>query len=457
VRTGVGLRARVTFFFGFGALLLSTILATLTYELTRSYLLRQREQSVTRQAFVNAGSVRRSLLASGTDLPTLLTTLDTQGDSHPVLLNRGRWFAETLAFGRDALPAELRDVVAGGEAAKQRFDRRGAPQLAVGVPLLTVEAAYFEIFPLQEVERGLTALRNSLIAAAFVTTLGGIAVGRWASRRLLRPVAAVSRAAAAIAGGRYDVRLEGAGDPDLDALATSFNQMTQALVARIEREARFASSVSHELRSPLTTLAAAAQVLESRRRDLPERSRAALDLLTAEIRRFQRLVEDLLEISRIDAGVADVRREPVHVAEFVMRAVRGATTADVPIEVAAEAGETVVEADKRRLERVVANLVANAEYYGGGVTRVSVEDSGATVRVAVEDSGPGVPEAERERIFERFARGGAAGRRRSGEGTGLGLSLVAEHVRLHDGRVWVEDRSGGGARFVVELPVDGHA
>jgi two-component system, OmpR family, sensor histidine kinase MtrB len=445
----------VTFFFAFGALLLSTILAALTYELTRSYLLRQREQSVTRQAFVNAGAVRRSLLATGTDLPTLLTTLDTQGGSHPLLLNRGRWFAESLAFGRDALPAALRDTVREGEAARQRFDRGGEPQLAVGVPLTTVEAAYFEIFPLQEVERGLTALRNSLIAAAAVTALAGLAMGRWASRRLLRPVSAVSRAAAAIAGGRYDVRLDPAGDPDLDQLATSFNQMTVGMVERIQREARFASSVSHELRSPLTTLAAAAQVLDSRRKDLPERSRAALDLLTAEIRRFQRLVEDLLEISRIDAGVADVRREPVLLAEFVMRAVQSATPADVPIHVAADLAETIVEADKRRLERVVANLVANAEYYAGGVTRVSVEGSGDMVRVAVEDAGPGVPAAERERIFERFARGDAAGRRRSGEGTGLGLSLVAEHVRLHDGRVWVEDREGGGARFVVELPVDG--
>jgi signal transduction histidine kinase len=115
-----------------------------------------------------------------------------------------------------------------------------------------------------------------------------------------------------------------------------------------------------------------------------------------------------------------------------------------------------VAADKRRLERVIANLVENAGYYGGGATRVVLSGNQAVVRLAVEDAGPGVPVAERERVFERFFRGSAAGRRRGsgGDGSGLGLSLVAEHVRLHGGRIWVEDGPGGrGARFVVELPV----
>jgi len=116
-----------------------------------------------------------------------------------------------------------------------------------------------------------------------------------------------------------------------------------------------------------------------------------------------------------------------------------------------------VAADKRRLERVIANLVENAANYGGGANRVQVERDGATLRISVEDEGPGVPPEERDAVFERFFRGSASGRRRSGgQGSGLGLALVAEHVRLHGGRVWVEDRPGGpGARFVVELPLAG--
>ncbi|MDQ6726821.1 MAG: sensor histidine kinase [Actinomycetota bacterium] len=101
----------------------------------------------------------------------------------------------------------------------------------------------------------------------------------------------------------------------------------------------------------------------------------------------------------------------------------------------------------------MANLVDNARLHGGGVRRVGVEQSSGWARIVVEDSGPGVAAGDRERIFERFARGGAAGRRSESDGTGLGLSLVREHVRLHQGRVWVEDADAGGARFVVELPV----
>src|SRR5439155_24248641 len=112
----------------------------------------------------------------------------------------------------------------------------------------------------------------------------------------------------------------------------------------------------------------------------------------------------------------------------------------------------IVRADKRRLERVVANLIENAENYGGGVVRMDLQRVNGVLRLGVEDAGPGVPDEERDRIFERFARGKAARRRGDTNGTGLGLSIVAEHVRLHRGRVWVEDRRGGGAPFVIELP-----
>lgn len=115
--------------------------------------------------------------------------------------------------------------------------------------------------------------------------------------------------------------------------------------------------------------------------------------------------------------------------------------------------------DKRRLERVIVNLVENAQGHGGGVRRVVVEPSNEdgrsadTVRICVEDNGPGVPLDHREQIFERFARAPRGPGVLDTGGVGLGLSLVVEHVRLHGGQVWIEDAAGGGARFVVELPV----
>ena len=228
--------------------------------------------------------------------------------------------------------------------------------------------------------------------------------------------------------------------------------MTSALGERIERDARFASAESHELRSPLTTLVTTVDVLCTRREELPGRAQAALDLLEADVRRFQRLVEDLLEISRINAGAAEVSLETVRPEELAVHALRSATASDVPLDVDPSVSRVMIHVDKRRMERVIANLVDNAQTHGGGMVRVTIEAEDGQVRLAVEDAGPGVPPDDRGRIFEPFVRGRAAGRRGSAEGTGLGLSLVAEHVRLHGGRVWAEDRPGGGARFVVELP-----
>src|SRR5690606_30936173 len=262
----------------------------------------------------------------------------------------------------------------------------------------------------------------------------------------------------ALAAGRLDTRLEASEDPDLRPIASSFNNMAQTLQDRIERDARFASDVSHELRSPLMTLAASIEVMENQRDDLPERARSALDLMSADIDRFQQLVGDLLEISRFDAGVVHLEVEEVHLAELVMQAVTHSSDVDVPVQLDADLAGVVVNADKRRIVRVSANQLDNAAKYGGGATSVALRRVREGVQIAVEDRGPGVPEEDRTRIFERFSRGGAAGRRGSSDGVGLGLALVAEHVSLHGGRVWVEDRADGeeGARFVVQLPVEEH-
>ena len=138
-----------------------------------------------------------------------------------------------------------------------------------------------------------------------------------------------------------------------------------------------------------------------------------------------------------------------------MQAVQASGNGNVPVALDSELAAVVVQADKRRLARVVANLLDNAQKYAEGATSVALRRVDDCVQIAIEDDGPGIPDDERDIVFERFARGGGAGRRGSGEGVGLGLALVAEHVRLHGGRVWVEDRGPDehGARFVVELPV----
>jgi signal transduction histidine kinase len=308
----------------------------------------------------------------------------------------------------------------------------------------------------------LSSIRLSLILGTIITTTLGVAAGSFAARRAVRPVGVAAQAAKAIAGGRLDTRLELTEDPDLSALATSFNDMASALERRIERDARFASDVSHELRSPLMTLSASLEVMEARRDEMPERAQSALDLLKSDVVRFQGLVEDLLEISRFDAGAVRLHSEELLVAEFVRQAVRISSLPDTPVDVSERSELVLINGDRRRLARVVANLIDNARIHGDGLPEVSIrivdaDDQPVTkVRIAVEDHGAGVPENERPLIFERFARGGVAGRRAGNDGAGLGLSLVDEHVRMHGGRVWVEDRLDGepGARFVIELDAE---
>jgi signal transduction histidine kinase len=458
VKLRLGLRARVTLAFALGAMLLSVLLSVATFALTRASLLRQREDVAREQAIRNAANVRNGLPRNPEDILGLLESLPQAQGSRPLLIYGREAFSTDVRTDEKILPQDLYDTVSGGQPGIMRYRLRddGVARLAVGVPIPSASAAYFEVTDLTELEDALRELSVSLTAAGVVTTLAGAALGSWAARRVLRPVADVGDAAEAIAGGRLDTRLEAYDDPDLGPLVASFNRMVEALEERIERDARFASDVSHELRSPLMTLAAAVQVLERRRDELSDRSRLAVDLLSAEIGRFQELVDDLLEISRFDAGAQTLDLDEVRLDQVVMEAVRASKSPAVPVEVDADLAGSVVVADKRRLMRVIANLLDNADKYAGGATSVALgEGPDGTVTITVEDDGPGVAREQRERIFDRFSRGSEAGRRGTGDGVGLGLALVAEHVRLHGGRVWVEAKNGrAGARFVVELPVE---
>jgi signal transduction histidine kinase len=456
----LGLRARITLAFALGSFALSGLLAGTTYLVTRQTLLNTRENAVMERAYINARLVSTRMESADVDVQVLLRGLQTPSGSRPVVEDGGRWIPLDFQFGENALPPALRATVEGGQAARMRYTFNGESELAIGIPLPAVDASYYEIVSMEELADTLRSLSVALVSAAAVCTLLGTTLGLVASRRAVRPLADAARAAEAIAGGRLDTRLHTSEDRDLARLTESFNDMAAALQARVERDARFASDVSHELRSPLMTLAASVEILNSRRDELPERAVAALDLLTADIARFQSLVEDLLEISRVDAGAIRLHLEDVSASEFVHNVV-AASGHRVPVVVAPDAAGVIIRADKRRLMRALANLLDNAAIHATGPQQVVVEadaagegDDPGWLRIAVDDDGPGVPPEERTLVFERFARGTGAGRRGFGDGAGLGLALVDEHVRLHGGRVWVEDPpSGQGARFVIELPV----
>jgi signal transduction histidine kinase len=459
----VGLRTRIFFMFGLGALFLACFLAAAAYSFTRSSVVDQRDTAAVDAAYRNAGTVQSELTTASGSVSTAAARLQSQGVQLFAINSSGVWTAPSTIYDPGEIPTELqRRVIDDGVASRMTTRIDGEPVLVIGIPLDVPETSYFEFVPMDDVASTLRSVLFSLLFAGFITTLAGALLGTLVASRAVRPLGDAAQAAQAIAGGRLDTRLEPTDDPDLRVLANAFNDMAAALQARVERDARFASDVSHELRSPLMTLAASVEVMQARRDDMPERAQAALDLLVADVTRFQGLVEDLLEISRFDAGAIRLNLEDLLVAEFVRQAVAVSSVPSTPVTVTERGERVVISGDRRRLARVVANLIDNARLHGGGDAAISVtepEGEGEPlghVWIIVEDHGAGVPPEERDLIFERFARGAVAGRRSSSDGAGLGLALVDEHTRMHGGRVWVEDRADGepGARFVLELPAE---
>ena len=458
----LGLRTRVLLMFSAGALLLAAFLAAAAYSFTRSSLLTQRDRTAIDEV-TNHANIAENALPGGAASALLL--LESQGVTNVVIWS-DQQFESRGTFDESDIPVALRDRVSVGEGTSPPTASRmvavvdGGPAIIVGLPLPS--GAYFEAVDIGDVDETLASVGLSLFFGALITSMFGVVIGWFAANRAVRPLADAAQAAQLIAGGRLDTRLEPSDDPDLRTLAQSFNDMASALQARVERDARFASDVSHELRSPLMTLAASVEVMQARRGDLPGRAQTALDLLASDVVRFQGLVEDLLEISRFDAGAIRLHREDLLVAELVRAAVAVSSVPQTSVHVSDRGESMVMQGDRRRLARVVANLIDNSRLHGGGEAEVYVseaENEGEPIGhvwIAVEDHGPGVPLEERDLVFERFARGAVAGRRSSSDGAGLGLALVDEHIRIHGGRVWVEDRRDGdtGARFVLELPAE---
>ncbi len=454
-----GMRSRVALTFALGALALSSAICGGIYFASRTVLIDEQIQTFRSQAFTNGVIVADALQSQAhPDIGVILSSLGP-AQSYSIFYRNGRppaypnFIAPTP---QQTPPPALVRAVLHGTPSEETYRQGTDIRYVVGFPIPSIKGSYIEDFDLSPLENTIHKILVALLIAAITTTLLGALLGMWAAGRAMRPLREVGDAAKAIAAGELDTRLETASASDLAALASSFNEMVDQLQDRIERDARFTSDVSHELRSPLTTLSASLGVLESRASEMPERAQRAVSLAGAEVRRFARMLSDLLEISRLDAGSNELVLDEVEVGELVQRtlsSIAGATGPQIPVAVEPEVESRHVLVDKRRFERIVGNLVENAGLYAGGATLVTVGLSGGSVRIGVEDHGPGIPPAERERIFERFSRGTSGRKRGVSDGAGLGLALVAEHARLHGGRVWVEEAAGGGALFVVELPM----
>lgn len=344
---------------------------------------------------------------------------------------------------------------------------RQQPGILVGSTLdLPGSAGRYELYigySLADAERTLQFVQQVLTIAGILLILLIGAVSWVVVRIVVAPVRVAADTSQRLAAGDFDVRIPERGQDVIATLARSFNGMADSLQDRISELAtlsqvqqRFVSDVSHELRTPLTTMKLAGDVLYDQREGFPPVAERTVELLHGQIGRFESLLADLLEISRHDAGSAELELEPVNLVRLAgdeIEAMRGIAEANGSrLTLSAPGGYFDAELDPRRIRRIVRNLLGNAIEHGDGREIVVTVDSNAcAVALAVRDYGHGMNSEEVVRVFDRFWRADPSRRRTLG-GTGLGLSIAQEDTALHHGWLQVWSMPGRGACFRLTLP-----
>ncbi|MFJ2027258.1 ATP-binding protein [Streptomyces sp. NPDC087897] len=352
----------------------------------------------------------------------------------------------------------------------QRVVKDGDAYLTVGMPVMTRVVAggravpsglvLYAVMPMANEETDIDAL----VTAARDGALPGLAVALvpalFAARSVLRPVRELRRAAHSMGGGQLDTRIAVRGRDEMADLARTFNASAARLEHSVQelkdagaRARRFASDVSHELRTPLAGMLAVTDVLDEDAGRLDPDTARAVRLISAETGKLALLVEDLMEMSRFDARVAELNTDEVDAAEAVRRTLSGRRWHD---RVVTDLPEGIrIRLDPRRFDVIVANLVGNALRHGAEPVTVRLSSRADTLVAEVRDHGPGIADTALPHIFDRFYKADAARSRSSG--SGLGLAITRENVRLHGGTIRAQNAPGGGALFTVEMPFEGPA
>lgn len=450
------LRRRLMIAFALVAGLSAAALAVASYFIVRETRLDDSVSSALEQSRFNIVLANETLGDNPTPakVDELLAQYERRGGFETVGAVNGREFSSTVSLGLDQVPDELKALVAQGQLAYERVDVSGTRYVVVGGRVDRANAQLYYFYSEEALWSDLGDLRNILLAGLAVLAVLGALVGTILARRLLAPVGRASVAAHSLAEGLLETRLPVESKDEFGAWAASFNEMADALEAKIRalseaqaRERRFTSDVSHELRTPLTALVAEASLLGEQLDRMPPDARRPAELLVNDVARLRDLVEDLMEISRLDAGEAQVREERVDLGSLVETTVRSRRWDD---RVRIEADDVVLRSDHRRLERIVANLVGNALEHGGRDVTVRVARDGVGPFVEVSDRGAGIPPDRLPHVFERFYKADSA---RAGPGSGLGLAIALENARLLDGDIDVWSEIGQGTRFTLRLPV----
>ncbi|MBI4899008.1 MAG: HAMP domain-containing histidine kinase [Actinobacteria bacterium] len=321
----------------------------------------------------------------------------------------------------------------------------------------------FFVFPMWQEQQTLRVVQQALITTSLAVVVGMMIIAYWVSRAVITPVRSARQAAERLASGQLADRMPVRGTDDLARLAVSMNYMASELQHRIRQleelsrlQQRFVADVSHELRTPLTTVRLAADVIYDGRESFPALENRSAVLMRRELDRFEALLADLLEISRFDAGAAELILDEQDLCELVRAEVDAlrplAATRGVDLELKLPDSTCAADIDQRRIGRVLRNLLTNAIEHGEGrPVEVEVALNQTAVALTVRDHGVGFDASDSHNVFERFWRADRA-RARSIGGTGLGLAIAMEDVRLHGGNLAAWGRPMRGAQFRVTLP-----
>ncbi|SDO27171.1 two-component system, OmpR family, sensor histidine kinase MtrB [Nakamurella panacisegetis] len=364
------------------------------------------------------------------------------------------------------VPADLKASVLEGNVAYQYTTVRNVPALVVGSPASTSTDTFsvFLIFSLAADQATAAVVRNTLLLGGAGLALALALIAVLVALQVVRPVRRAAAVAQRLAAGDLAERMPVKGPIELTALARSFNGMADAIRAQIRQleefgslQRRFTSDVSHELRTPVTTVRMAADLLYDSREDLPAHLGRSTELLVAELDRFETLLADLLEISRYDAGMAELSAEKVDIRGVIASCIAAsepiAANAGVKIRRTLPPKPVVAEIDSRRVERILRNLLNNAiDHADGSTVDVELVSDSDVLAITVTDHGVGLKPGEAGLVFNRFWRADPSRQRQTG-GTGLGLAISLEDARLHGGWLQASGGPGQGARFRLTLPL----
>nr|WP_176953840.1 HAMP domain-containing sensor histidine kinase [Streptomyces indicus] len=475
------LRLRLVVVFGLVALTAAVSASGIAYWLNREALLTRTQDAALNdfQEEMQSRAATLQLDPGQAELQDAANLMARSSQQYSVLLIAESADGQVLSakagtpatFTLDDVPASLQDAVnepqqsaSGGEATYRMFWQRtesgGTPYLVGGTRVTGDGPTGYMLKSLAPEQKDLSSLAWSLGIATTLALIGAALLAQAAATTVLKPVHRLGVAARRLGEGKLDTRLRVSGTDELAELSRTFNRTAESLEkkvadmsAREESSRRFVADMSHELRTPLTAITAVTEVLEEEEDSLDPMIAPAVRLVVSETRRLNDLVENLMEVTRFDAGTARLVLDDVDLADQITACIDARAWLDA-VDLDAERG-IMARLDPRRLDVILANLIGNALKHGGSPVRVSVRtegEGGEEIVISVRDHGPGIPEEVLPHVFDRFYKASAS--RPRSEGSGLGLSIALENAHIHGGEISAANSPEGGAVFTLRLPRD---